>query len=379
MKILFVTYCRAMLGANRSLVQLMSDLRERYDVEPYVLMPSVEDGSLHKELERLDIPYFIRPIKAWVVAEDAKFRRLRGIKACIENRRYIKDLIDKITDKNFDMIYSNNSTIQVGADLANKMKLPHIWHIREYGRTDYHIVFSYSSKAVKAKFDDADAIIAVSKSLENYIKENISSTANTFCIYNGIYNQKSLRSCWNEDLKLNFCCVGALQDGKNQLELLKASYILIKKGIDDFHITLIGEGNEYEDVLREYCRINNLSDFVTFRGYCDNVTEILDSMDVGIICSKNEAFGRVTVEYMFSSMPVIGAKGSGTSELILHGENGFLYAGGYEEQLAENMHSFICDRSLMKKMGKAAFEHADKNFTSERNTDQIYQIIKKVI
>lgn len=377
MRILFVTYCRAMLGANRSLVQLMIDLRERYDVEPYVLMPAVEDGSLHQELERLNIPYFIHPMKAWVVSEDAKFKRLRGIKACIENKRYQKTLMNKIKDKDFNLIYSNNSTIQIGADLAKRMDLPHIWHVREYGKKDYHVVFSYTAKAVKAKFDDAAAVIAVSKGIEKYIKEDISSSANTICIYNGIYNRKPIRNRWNDGFKLNFCCVGALQDGKNQLELLKASNILIKKGTNDFHITLIGDGNEYEEKLREYCRKNQLMDFVSFLGFRDDVMEILDSMDVGIICSKNEAFGRVTVEYMFFSMPVVGAEGAGTSELILHGENGFLYTGGQTEQLAEYMLSFIRDRDLLQKMGKTAYEVADKNFTSERNTDQVYQVIKK--
>ena len=377
MRILFVTYCRAMLGANRSLVQLMIDLRERYDVEPYVLMPSVEDGSLHQELERLNIPYFIHPMKAWVVSEDAKFKRLRGMKAWIENKRYQKTLMDKIEDKDFDLIYSNNSTIQIGADLAKRMDLPHIWHVREYGKKDYHVVFSYTAKTVKDKFDDAAAVIAVSKGIEKYIKEDISSSVNTICIYDGIYNRKTLRVDWNEDQKLKFCYVGALQDGKNQLELLKATKVLVKEKITDFHVTLIGEGGDYETKLRDYCNRNNLSSYVTFAGYSNNVMKLLDGMDVGVICSQNEAYGRVTVEYILSSMPVIGADGSGTSEIIRHEKDGYLYRGGDVEQLAGYMRKMIRNRVLVKEMGENAYVYAQENFKSEKTAKQIYQVIKQ--
>lgn len=377
MKILFVTYCRAMLGANRSLVQLMIDLREQFDVEPYVLMPAVEDGSLHKELEGLNIPFFIHPMKAWVVSENARFRRLRGIKACIENRKYLKEIIDKIEDKRFDLIYSNNSTIQIGADLAKRMKLPHIWHVREYGKKFYHIVFSYSSKAVKTKFDAAAAVIAVSKGIESYIKESISPSAKTICIYDGIYSRKPLKSVWNEDQKLNFCYVGALQDGKNQLELLKAVDALLREKITDFHVTLVGEGGDYETVLREYCNRNTLDRYVTFAGYCSDVMKLLDEMDVGVICSQNEAYGRVTVEYMLSSMPVIGARGSGTSEIIQHEKNGYLYQGGEADQLAGYMKKMILNRDLVKEIGQNAYVYAEDNFKNEKTADQVYQVIKQ--
>lgn len=377
MRVLFVTYCRAMLGANRSLVQLMIDLREQYGVEPCVLMPSVEDGSLHQELERLKIPYFIHPMKAWVVSEDAGFRRLRGIKACMENRRYLKELTDKIGNEKFDIIYSNNSTIQIGADVAKRMKLPHIWHVREYGKTDYHIVFSYTPKAVKVKFDDAAAVITVSKSIERYVKENISSSAKTICIYDGIYSRKPLRNHWNNDQKLNFCYVGALQDGKNQLELLKAVKVLLGKNITDFHVTLVGEGGDYETKLREYCNSNRLDSYVTFEGYCSDVMKLLDRMDVGIICSQTEAYGRVTLEYMLSSMPVIGAKGSGTSEIMGKENIGYLYRGGEIDQLAGYMKKMIMDRALIKEMGQNAYFYARDNFSNEKTAEQIYQVIKQ--
>ena len=100
-------------------------------------------------------------------------------------------------------------------------------------------------------------------------------------------------------------------------------------------------------------------------------------MDVGIICSQNEAFGRATVEYMLSSMPVIGAKGSGTEEIIRHEINGYLYQGGEVDQLAGYMKKMIMDRNVVKEKGQNAYVYAQENFTSERTAEQIYQVIKQ--
>lgn len=42
-------------------------------------------------------------------------------------------------------------------------------------------------------------------------------------------------------------------------------------------------------------------------------------IDVELVCSRSEAFGRVTIESMMSSNPVIGANTGGTKELIIEG------------------------------------------------------------
>lgn len=374
MKILFVTYCRAMLGANIAMLQLMQDMRERYHVSPYVLMPEVDDGDLHLELEKIDIPYYIAPMKAWVVSAKAKYKKLRGIKAYIENCKYIRRICKNIEKERFDLIYSNNSVIQIGAYIALKLELPHIWHVREFGKIDYGIEFSYFSWQVSKRFNEAKKVIAISDAVEMHIKKNICGNANVVRIYDGVKNKKELRTVWNMGDPLQFVCVGALQEGKNQLELLKAVKILSRVPFQNkdnaFHVTFVGNGQEYETVLKNYCCENHLSSYVTFLGFRKDVNTILDNMDVGITCSKNEAFGLVTVEYLFASMPVIGANNAGTGEIITK-DCGLLYESGDEKQLAEAMKTLIMDRTLIRKYGVNGYHRAYKEFTSERNTDQI--------
>ena len=51
MTVLFITHYSGFYGANRSLIQLMIELRRMYDVSPIVLIPS--KGRFVEHLERV--------------------------------------------------------------------------------------------------------------------------------------------------------------------------------------------------------------------------------------------------------------------------------------------------------------------------------------
>lgn len=377
MKIIFVTYCRAMFGANLCMLSLIKDLIERYDIEPMVIVPAVNDGTLEETLIEEKIPYLISETKPWVVDENAKLKWLRGIKACVLSKRYARNIAKVLNNHHYDMVYSNNSTIQLGADIAKMMNIPHVWHIREFGKVDYHIEYSYFKMFVRRKFEKATKVITVSDNLKRYFDSTISKKCNTEIIYDGIEdrNKEYLRHN-SVDGICNFVCVGVLQEGKNQMELLQAAQILKSITNNPFHIHFVGEGQEYAEKLRTFCEQQDLKDIVTFYGYQRDVNSILNKMNVGIICSKSEAFGRVTVEYMLSSLPVIGAAGAGTSEIVEDGKTGLLYSSGKPEELAQCMLKLMKDHEMCNKMGKDGFLRAKSLFLTQRNTDEVYRIFK---
>lgn len=377
MKVLFVTYCRAVFGANLSLINLICDLRKRYNIEPVVLIPSVQDGDFHLALQKENISYHIHELKSWVVPENKRLKWARGIKTFLHNKKEIKKWKTLLEKENFDVVYSNNSTIQYGADLADVLNLPHIWHVREYLKEYYKITFNYPLYLVKRKFKKSKKVVMVSNALRESFESNIYSGDNIITIYNGIKSSKSLKEKWNHDKKLQICNVGALQEGKRQIDLLLAAEKLVEQGVTNFHISFIGSGEEYEHKLKELCETKNLQEYITFMGYCSNVDQILDKMDIGTICSKNEAFGRATVEYMFSSLSVIGAQGSGTSEIIENGRTGYLYTSGNIDELAECIKKFIGDREELIRIGTSAYKHAKEKFMIKKNTDAIYQILNE--
>ena len=117
---------------------------------------------------------------------------------------------------------------------------------------------------------------------------------------------------------------------------------------------------------------------MSFTDYQKDIFQVLARMDVGIVPSKKEAFGRVTIEYMMANMPVIGADSGATSELIQHGENGYLYYSGNYDELAEYMKLYIKDRQLLKLHGDRAQKYA-KEFNIGNTASKIVRIYSEVL
>ena len=97
-------------------------------------------------------------------------------------------------------------------------------------------------------------------------------------------------------------------------------------------------------------------------------------MDVELVCSRAEAFGRVTVEAMLGGIPVIGSNTGGTPELIQDGKNGYLYKYGNPEELESKMEIFIANPDLIKTMGLYAQEYARSRFLSDVYMKKLWQI-----
>ena len=376
MEVLAITYCRAMLGANRSMVAMIKDMRDRYSVSFTVLMPSVIDGDLEQVLISENIPYIVAPMKMWVMPNKVTLKKVRKLSGVVKSYYFRNKILKQIKNKKFDLIYTNNSTVQYGALLAVKLKVPHIWHIREFAREHYDLDFCFSERKRIDFFRNATKVIAISESIKKYAETELCPGAKIKRIYNGISLNKPEKTVFNKNKSIKIVYSGALQPGKNQIELLMAASLLISKGEKDFDVYLIGDGNEYKESLKAYVKDQGIEEHIHFMGYRDDARELLDEMDLGVICSRSEGFGRVTCEYMESSLPVIGAAAGGTTEIIDDKETGFLYTLGDSNALADKILYFINNRDALETMGRKAYEKVYRDFSLERNTDEMYKVFK---
>lgn len=386
MRVLAITYCRAMFGANKALLAMIKDMRERYQVETEVLMPSVNDGELAEVLDREGFVHYEMSMKMWVCPVNSKYKELRGISAQVKTF-FLSKSIKRLLDSNqYDLIYTNNSTVQYGAILAKKWKIPHVWHVREFGHYDYDFVYSYPVNKRIQYFRSAHTVITISDAMRKYAEEELCPGANLCRIYDGVdlskkpkYSDEEFGSELSvvagvDDHKcVNIACVAALQPGKNQMELLEAVKILTDRNVGDFRVFLIGGGPD-EGHLLKYVKDNGLETLVEFCGYREDVRNLLDTMDIGVICSKSEGFGLVTCEYMESSMPVVGADSGATPELVEDGYNGYLYPLGHSDMLADRLCQLITDREERIRMGNNAYKKVFRDFSLKKNTDEMYKI-----
>lgn len=373
MKIVFFTHYASMYGANLSLIYLIENLKSRYEIEPIVFLPKTKQDGLSEKLKKMNIESHSYSYYPWLSINN---NFLKSYVKKILNLFKYKLILKKINKIHPDIIHCNSSIVDIGAKIGYKLSIPVVWHLREFGDLDYNLRYIYSAKYVSKMYSKVDTLIAISKAIKNKYNQ-IAPNSNIKVIYNGI---KEIELNKLEHNKINFCIVGLVTKNKNQMELIKAGKILLDKGYKNFYINIIGSGDDnYIKDLKDYISENNLEDYVKFYGYQKDIYKILRYMDIGVMTSLNEAFGRVTVEYMFSGMPVIGSNSGGTPEIIEKNTTGFLYECGNEIELANYMEEYLKDVKLVEIHGANGRKLAEKKFNIEQNTNGIYQVYQEVL
>ena len=86
--------------------------------------------------------------------------------------------------------------------------------------------------------------------------------------------------------------------------------------------------------------------------------------------------GRVTIEGMLFSNPVIGYNGGATPELIEHGKDGLIYEG--IEELVSHMRFLVDNPQIAVAYGKKGRIKAGQNFLIEDFVRTIFSHLKQI-
>ena len=368
-----------MAGANRSLFQLMLELRDNYGVEPIVLMPSIpkyyEKWNLYKACRKHGIECYSYRFH-WFKDK----RRLIYYVRCLSNLIYYPIIFFKFRKLKVDIVHSNGSVISLGGFLSRILRVPHVWHLREFGQLDFGLYSLLGPGYERWVYQKADAYIAISDVVKNYYLPLVPEKRIKM-IYNGIVPPVKAIAKHNVDNTIEFCMVGVLSKPKNQLEALEALNVLVNEwGEKRLHLTLIGfEEPTYSKLLRSYLEERNLVQYVSFLGERNDVNALLCDMHVGLMLSGNEAFGRVTVEYMMHGLTVVASNTGANPEIVVDGTTGFIYQLGNYRELAEKMRILIENNYTLLQFAKNGRERALEQFSSIKNTKQVYEVYEQLL
>ena len=153
-------------------------------------------------------------------------------------------------------------------------------------------------------------------------------------IYNGVSKENIIERNRTKEAEFNILQTGVINQYKGVGTSICAVRYLIEQGYNNIHLYLAGEGN------LDFCRVdyNAVQENVHLLGYVREMPQLRSSkMDVEIVCSKREAFGRVTVEAMLAGLPVVGSNTGGTPELIVDGETGIIFKCDDYKDLADKI------------------------------------------
>lgn len=357
-------------GAEKSLVSLQSYLNQIKNIKTITIIP--KHGLIEELLTSYNIDYIIWPFQGNVNAGRGT-KLLRGITKMFINIFQAFVLSKKLEKLDCDIVgvHSNTITSEFGFYLAKNLKVPHVWHIREFGKLDFNFDFELGMKYMQWCTSKSAKIICNSKAVMEYYSKYFNYELLTY-VHNGVDLKPKGVSDWDNPT-FKMVLVGRLSKEKGQLFAVDACKKLLENGYNDFILDFYGEGAE-KDIIRNQITEYGLEKHIRLCGYSNDL--MLSSYHVGLMCSHHEAFGRVTVEYMANKLPVIGVNSGGTPEIIKNEISGILFNANDIDSLYQALKRLYLDRSLCQSMGRAGYEIAKNNFSKERYFDSVYDIYK---
>ena len=380
-KILFcLHYANLNNGAVRSLVDIIENIVKRDGVTVYVVYPTRRDTAIDY-LENLGVKTIYLPFAYKLnYTENSKRESFKYMVKKFLSWFILFKLRSVVKKEKINVIYSNTIVIDYGFILSKMTGLPHIWHIREFGKEDHGILLRGGEETLYQKLNNSKGIIYISKAIEKKYAPHIRNGIFQEVIYDDIsktFINKKTEFNIDPDNLLKATIVGAIQEGKGQLVAIKAVEKANKLGAK-IELHICGEKTgAYYNKINNYVKDHNLSDQVYFDGFKTKMNEYRSDMDIGIVASRSEAFGRVTIEGMLSNLAMIGADSAGTSELIADNVTGLLYKNGDIDELAEKLVYLYKDRQKLKELAINGFDFA-KKFTKGNAADEIYDVITKL-
>ena len=128
--------------------------------------------------------------------------------------------------------------------------------------------------------------------------------------------------------------------------------MLQKQGYRNYTLLVVGDGAQRQE-LEAFSQTHELADCVKWAGRVNygNLGAYFNSADVFVLPTLEDTWGVVVLEAMALGKPVLCSKWAGAAEMVIEGENGYLFEPQQPEELAKVMRRFIEQPNLSKSMG----------------------------
>jgi glycosyltransferase involved in cell wall biosynthesis len=285
-----------------------------------------------------------------------------------------------------DLLHLNNSILRnndwmIGARFAG---IPCITH--ERGINDR---YPFVSRLLASKLN---AIVSISKSVSDVLIGNGINNENIVTIYNGIdpeeINNKITTQNVREELGLSnskniIGVLGNIKEWKGQEVAVRAMQIIVNK-FPDTVCLFIGdtaiEDHHYKDRLESIIQELGLESNIIFTGYIKNIANYLNILEVVLHTSiEPEPFGRVLIEAMSLSKPLVAANGGAVPEIIENEKSGLIFPPGDYEELAESVIKLLEKKEYAKKLGDEGYKRVLDNFNITVNIDKTQSLYDKIL
>jgi glycosyltransferase involved in cell wall biosynthesis len=275
-------------------------------------------------------------------------------------------LVRLVRSESIDVVHSNTVAVIPGALAAWLTGRRHVWHVHEI-ITRPHLLWRFTSWLLPRL---SDRVVAVSRStLEHLCRADARNRTRGTVIYNGIdttrfesiqgKGQLVRKEFGVEEDQVLVGMIGRVSHWKGQRYFVQVANQVLKTH-PNARFALVGgvfPGQEYlVDELWHLIRELHLEPYVVVEGLRSDVPAVLDAFDVFVLPSTlPDPFPTVVLEAMAARRPVVANAHGGSTEMVAHGETGFLVDPHCPDEMAHAICRLIDspdERNLMGQRGR---------------------------
>lgn len=163
-------------------------------------------------------------------------------------------------------------------------------------------------------------------------------------------------------------------------DFLAMARLLQQRGVDAAYV-IVGDDihdSGYGASLRRSADAAALGSNLEFLGHRRDVAEILRRLDVLVVSSHMETFGRSALEAMACSVPVVATRVGGLPEVVDDGVTGVLVPAHAPAALADAVQTLAADADLRNRMGAAGRVKASRSFGIDDHVTQVQNIYARL-
>lgn len=343
-RIAVVSHSAWMGGAERCLLELVAAVAATPGREVSAVLP--DDGPLRAALEDAGAPVTVAAARWWA-RDPAEGPPRPDPRGAVRTARALRRLRP-------DVVLSNTLVHPPGALAAAALRLPHLWWVHEFGDRDHGFRFLLGARATRRALGALSrAVLHSSDAVGRTLAPHVPAARLRRLDYPGPPRDATCPAP-RAPGPARLAIVGRVRPSKGQADAVRAVARLARAGVP-VQLDVVGDGSPGDVAgLRRLAGQLGVADRVHLHGPSDDPRAFFDRADVALMCSRDEAFGRVTAEAMVRGRAVVGAASGGTPELIRHGETGLLYRPGDDAGLAAAVAALVRDPGRRRALGRAA-------------------------
>ena len=369
MRILLLHSSSDLYGASKIFLQTVQLLKKQGHT-CYVVVSA--EGPLVEKLKQDNIQVTV--INLGIIRR--KYFTPLGILNRISRWSKANDLLNKYIEQNgIELVYANTTAVLLGAYLANKNKIKHIWHVHEIiEKPKFLMLFiQWIMKHYTA------TIICVSKAVQDHWSKNSPSLLSKMqVVYNGIGPvEKSTEANFRTKYQIPKEAIvigmaGRVHFWKGQQYFLQIAKQLLNRSKENnlaapLYFIITGDaypGYEYlVDEIQNFIKNNQLGDRIFYTGFEREMDKFYSSIDLLILPSQlPDPLPTVVLEAMQYGIPVVATAQGGALEMIAENETGIFIPINSVEAAADKIQELLITEKFL--IMRDASQQREKHFFS---------------